>query len=32
MSDPGYAEWMLTGDFPESTKNEIRRLLKKGGR
>jgi DNA polymerase-3 subunit epsilon len=25
--DPGYAEWMLGGDFPESTKAVLRRLL-----
>jgi DNA polymerase III subunit epsilon len=27
LDDPGYAEWMLTGDFAESTKNVLRRLL-----
>jgi DNA polymerase-3 subunit epsilon len=27
LDDPGYAEWMLEGDFPESTKNVLRRLL-----
>jgi DNA polymerase-3 subunit epsilon len=27
LDDPGYAEWMLDGDFPESTKNVLRRLL-----
>ncbi len=25
--DPGYAEWMLGGDFPESTKVVLRRIL-----
>lgn len=25
--DPGYAEWMLGGDFPESTKAVLRRVL-----
>ncbi|MEW6511564.1 MAG: 3'-5' exonuclease [Bacteroidota bacterium] len=28
LDDPGYAEWMLGGDFPESTKSVLRRLLK----
>ena len=30
--DPGYAEWMLGGDFPESTKVVLRKILqgKKG--
>ncbi|HTY60058.1 MAG TPA: 3'-5' exonuclease [Bacteroidota bacterium] len=27
LDDPGYAEWMLEGDFPESTKNVLRKLL-----
>lgn len=27
LDDPGYAEWMLEGDFAESTKNVLRRLL-----
>ncbi len=27
LDDPGYAEWMLGGDFAESTKNVLRRLL-----
>jgi DNA polymerase-3 subunit epsilon len=27
LDDPGYAEWMLEGDFPQSTKNVLRRLL-----
>ena len=27
LDDPGYAEWMLGGDFPESTKNILRKLL-----
>jgi DNA polymerase III subunit epsilon len=29
MADPEYAEWMLRGDFPESTKTVLRALLKK---
>jgi len=32
LDDPGYAEWMLGGDFPESTKAVLSRLLKAGGR
>ncbi len=31
LDDPGYAEWMLDGDFPESTKNVLRRLLAEKG-
>ena len=31
LQDPGYAEWMLKSDFPESTKSVLRRLLKSGG-
>jgi DNA polymerase III subunit epsilon len=27
LDDPGYAEWMLGGDFPESTKNVLRKIL-----
>jgi DNA polymerase-3 subunit epsilon len=27
LDDPGYAEWMLGGDFPESTKIVLRRIL-----
>jgi len=27
LDDPGYAEWMLEGDFPESTKHVLRKLL-----
>ena len=27
LDDPGYAEWMLDGDFPESTKNVLRQIL-----
>jgi DNA polymerase III subunit epsilon len=27
LDDTGYAEWMLGGDFPESTKNVLRRIL-----
>jgi DNA polymerase-3 subunit epsilon len=27
IDDPGYAEWMLGGDFAESTKSVLRRLL-----
>jgi len=29
LDDPGYAEWMLTGDFPESTKQVLRQILAK---
>lgn len=29
MADPEYAEWMLRGDFPESTKTVLRTILKK---
>lgn len=29
LADPEYAEWMLRGDFPESTKKVLRELLKK---
>jgi DNA polymerase-3 subunit epsilon len=29
LADPEYAEWMLRGDFPESTKKILRNLLKK---
>jgi len=32
LDDPGYAEWMLEGDFPESTKSVLRRLLSGSGR
>jgi DNA polymerase III subunit epsilon len=31
LDDPGYAEWMLGGDFPESTKNVLRTLLASTG-
>jgi DNA polymerase-3 subunit epsilon len=31
LDDPGYAEWMLGGDFPESTKNVLRRMLASTG-
>jgi DNA polymerase-3 subunit epsilon len=31
LDDPGYAEWMLEGDFPESTKNALRRILASRG-
>ncbi|HUI11238.1 MAG TPA: exonuclease domain-containing protein [Bacteroidota bacterium] len=31
LDDPGYAEWMLAGDFPESTKNVLRQILAKSG-
>ncbi len=27
LDDPSYAQWMLTGDFAESTKNVLRKLL-----
>ena len=27
LDDRAYAEWMLNGDFPESTKSVLRRLL-----
>jgi DNA polymerase-3 subunit epsilon len=27
LDDPGYAEWMLKNDFPESTKRVLRKLL-----
>ena len=30
LDDPGYAEWMLGGDFPVSTKNVLRRILASG--
>jgi DNA polymerase-3 subunit epsilon len=29
LADPDYAEWMLRGDFPESTKRVLRGLLKR---
>jgi DNA polymerase-3 subunit epsilon len=32
LDDPSYAEWMLSGDFPESTKRVLRRLLGESGR
>ena len=32
IADPGYAEWMLGGDFPESTKAVLRRILKENKR
>jgi len=31
LDDPGYAEWMLDGDFPESTKKVLREILAKSG-
>jgi DNA polymerase-3 subunit epsilon len=30
LDDPGYAEWMLGGDFPASTKSVLRTLLANG--
>jgi DNA polymerase-3 subunit epsilon len=32
LEDPGYAEWVIAGDFPESTKNVLRRILEEAGR
>ena len=32
LDDPSYAEWMLSGDFAESTKNVLRKLLADGQR
>ena len=32
LEDPGYAEWVIAGDFPESTKNILRRMLEEARR